>query len=153
MNSLLFLRGATVVAVTGISPIDRKFFRIMLRRQNRIRLKELFTLEVDGKAIPGEVNPDGECFWRMVKMVDGAEYGAPYQVGNFSSWLKLYRKPKGGRRKGAGRKKGGGKGRVQQSRSICMSLDDWAFFDRLCNERSRGRFVVKMLKAYELQHQ
>lgn len=123
----------------------------MLRRENRIRLKELYTLEADGKAIPGEINPDGECFWRTVKNVEGAEYGAPYLVGNFASWLRLYRKPKGGKRKGAGRKKGGGKGRVQQSRSICLSLEDWALFDRLCNERSRGRFVVKLLKQYELE--
>jgi len=151
MNSLQYRRGSTCYATTGPSPLDRKFFRIMLRRENRIRLKELFTLEVDGKAVPGEVNPDGKCFWRMVKMVDGVEYGAPYQAGGFASWLRLYRKPKGGKRKGAGRKKGGGKGRVQQSRSICLSLDDWAFFDRLCNEKSRGRFVVKLLKSYELQ--
>lgn len=151
MNSLKFLKGATCYANTGPNPLDKKFFRIMLRRENRIRLKELLTLEADGKAIPGDIDPDGECFWRMVKMMEGAEYGAPYQVGNFASWLRLYRKPKGGKRKGAGRKKGGGKGRVQQSRSICLSLEDWGLFDRLCNERSRGRFIVKLLKACELQ--
>jgi len=151
MNSLKYLRGATCVVTTGPNPHDRKFFRIMLRRENRIRLKELFTLERDGKAVPGEVNPDGECFWRMVKMVGDSEYGCPYSSSGMAQWMRLYRKPRGGKRKGSGRKKGGGKGRIQQSRSICLSAADWELFDRLCKERSRGRFIVKMLKEWELQ--
>jgi hypothetical protein len=123
----------------------------MARKENRIRLKELYALEQDGKMVPGEINPEGECFWRVVKNVDGAEYGCPYQANGMALWLKLYRKPKGGKRPGSGRKKGWGKGRVQQSRSICLSAEGWELFDRLSGKEPRGKFILKLLKDWELR--
>ena len=151
MNSLKFLRNAIVYMQTGINPLDRVFFRITSRNKDTIRLKELFSAEVDGKRIPGGVNPAGECFWRKVKNVNGVEYGAPHSIGNVNGWLRLFRKPKGGKRQGAGRPKGGGKGRTQISRSICLSKAEWELFDQLRGRKSRGRFIAKMLETSGLK--
>ena len=151
MNSLRFLRGATCFVQTGTGPRDRIFFRITARQNDRIRLKELLGVEVDGKWIPGEIKPDGECIWRKVKNVSGAEYGAPYQVGPMSGWIRLYRKPKGGKRVGAGRPKGKGRGRVQQSRSLCLSAEDWDLFDALRGKLPRGKFIRKLLMDTQLR--
>ncbi len=151
MNSLRFLRGAIVYAQVGMTEKDRIFFRIMMRKDQMIRLKQLYAVEVDGKSIPGEINPEGDCFWRKVKMVGDTEYGAPYQIGNFSAWLRLFRKPKGGVRKGAGRKPGGGKGRVQKSRTICLSDAEWDLFDRLRGQTRRGDFLRKLMAMSQLK--
>jgi hypothetical protein len=131
--------------------MDRIFFRIMARDGNRIRLKALHAIELDGKKVPGEVDPEGDAFWRQVKMVDGREYGCAYSVSGMALWLRLYRKPKGGKRVGAGRPKGGGKGRVQQSRSICLSQPEWELFDQLRGRIPRGKFVSKLLSAEALR--
>lgn len=140
------------MAVTGPDPKDRKFFRIMHRKEDRIWLKELYTLEVDGKAVPGEINPDGESFYRVVKKVGDSEYGCPYEMHGLALWLRLHRKPRGGKRPNAGRKKGGGKGRVQKSLSICLSQTEWDEFDRMRGEIRRGDFLRKLMGMWALQN-
>ena len=152
MNSLCFLRGATCYVQTGAGPRDRIYFRITARQNDRIRLKELWGAEVNGKWVPGDIKPDGELIWRKVKSVDGAEYGAPYSVGPMSGWIRLYRKPKGGKRPGAGRPKGKGRGRVQQSRSLCLSAEDWDLFDALRGNLPRGKFIRKLLMERQLRN-
>lgn len=152
MNSLKYLRGATCYVQAGQSPNDRLFFRITAREGNKIRLKALHSVEVDGKRVPGEIDPAGECFWRMVKTQDGKEYGAPYSIGGVALWLRLYRKPKGGTRPGAGRPKGTGRGRIQQSRSLCLAPADWELFDRLRGDVPRGKFVRKLLHDWHLRN-
>jgi len=150
MNSLRYLRGSTCYVTTGEGPRDRIFFRITARDGDKIRLKELYGAELDGKWVPGEINPAGDCFWRKVRLMNGEEYGAPCQVGPMAGWLRLYRKPKGGKREGAGRPKGSGRGRVQQSRSICLSAADWMLFDALRGRMPRGKFIHKLLMERQL---
>jgi hypothetical protein len=152
MNSLRYLRGATVYVQTGKNPNDRKFFRITARQENKIHLKALKTVEVDGKPTPGEIDPDGEKIWRRVRMIEGQEYGAPYLVNGIAMWLRLYRKPKGGMRPGAGRPAGKGKGRTQESRSLCLNATDWELFDRLRGDVPRGKFVRKLLYDWHLRN-
>ena len=152
MNSLQFLRGAVCFVQTGMTENDRIFFRVVARNGDKIRLKELHSVEVDGKRVPGDINPAGECFWRKVKMVDGTEYGAPYQIGNFAAWIRLLRKKKGGKREGSGRKPGGGRGRVQKSRTICLSQAEWDQYDALRGEIRRGDFLRKLMEMWQLKH-
>jgi len=151
MNSLKFLRGSVCYVQVGTEPKDRLFFRVMTRKANIIRLKALHAVERDGKWVPGDINPEGELIWRTVKMTDGAEYGAPYQYGNLSCWIRLFRKPKGGKRKGAGRKSGWGKGRVQKSRSICLSQAEWDQYDAMRGKIRRGDFLRKLMEAWQLK--
>jgi hypothetical protein len=145
MNTLKFLKGQKCYVQVGMRPQDRIFFRITERNGSRIRLKELQSVEVDGKWVPGDLKDDGMILSRKVKEVEGREYGAPYNIGGMAGWIRLYRKAKGGKRINAGRPKGPTGKKVQISKTICMTKDDWELLDKLRGKKSRGKFFRNLL--------
>lgn len=149
MNINAFVRGNTVVAKVGSDTKTWLFFRITNRQGWWITLKPLTPVEVDGKWVPGEPDPQKKTIRRLVSNAYGSERVGGLVVNGMALGLVLYRKPRGGRRAGAGRKSGGGKGRTMITRSVAMNKASWEKLDALRGDEARGAFIAKALKLKE----
>jgi hypothetical protein len=149
MNSLDFFRGQTVVASLGPDTKGWLFYRITHRDETWIRLKPLKSVEVDGKWVPGDIDSTKKGIRRLVLGTPSHERIGGIAVDGFSFGLRVYRRPKGGKRVGAGRKPGRGKGRTAVTRSISMQREEWERFDEQRNKVSRGNFLSKLLDRKE----
>jgi len=149
MNTLDFIRGQTVVSKVGKATKDWQFFRITNRLENWIVLKPLTSIEAGGIWVPGIPYPKKKTIRRLVLGASGHEHIGGIVIDGFAAPLRIYRKPRGGKRAGSGRKAGGGKGRTAITRSISMQPEDWERFDRQQEGMSRGGFLSKVLKDRE----
>jgi hypothetical protein len=149
MNTLDFVRGQTVVAKVGKETKAWLFFRVTHRDGFWVTLKPLLPVEEGGKWIPGDPDPKKKTIRRLVSNTYGRETMGGLVVDGFAAGLRVYRKPRGGRRVGAGRKPGRGKGRTAITRSISMQKADWDDFDEQRKGVSRGNFLSKLLQRSE----
>ena len=149
MNTLDFIRGQTVVSKVGTATKDWQFFRITNRQDGWILLKPMTSVEAGGIWVPGIPDPKKKTIRRLIIGPAGSESIHGIVIDGFAAPLRIYRKPRGGKRTGSGRKLGGGKGRTAITRSISMQPEDWARFDRLQEDMSRGEFLSKFLTDRE----
>lgn len=149
MNINAFVRGNTVVAKIGNDTRAWLYFRITNRQGYWITLKPLLSVESDGRWIPGDPDPKKKTIRRLVSDSYGSESVGGMVVNGMALGLRLYRKPKGGRRAGAGRKSGSGKGRTMITRSIAMNKASWEKLDELRMGEARGAFIAKALNLSE----
>lgn len=149
MNIAAFVRGNTVVAKLGADTKDWLYFRITNREGLWITLKPLVPVEVDGKWVPGDPDPAKKTIRRLVSNTYGNETVGGLVVDGMALGLRLYRKPKGGKRQGSGRKAGSGKGRTMITRSIAMNKESWEKLDALRSDQARGAYIAKVLNLSE----
>ena len=149
MNIAAFVRGNTVVAKLSKDTSKWLYFRITSREGLWITLKPLFSVEVDGKWVPGDPDPSKKTIRRLVSNPYGTESVGGLVVDGMALGLRLYRKPKGGKRPGSGRKSGSGKGRTMITRSVAMNKASWEKLDALRQDIARGAFIAKALSLSE----
>lgn len=140
-----YAKGALLVEPIGENPADAVWFRIMRREGDWATIKQLQTVQKDGKWVAGPPDPSTRNFRRKLRRSDGYERGfsVVHQKMNWVGWARVPDR-RGGKRRGAGRPKGTLRGRDAKSVTVSMAARDWALIDKMRGTLPRGKYLAKI---------